>query len=191
MLRHSKATQDLVRFWLNLPRPEGQVCPKRSDFSSAQINGALPEVFLSEWYSEDVLAIVQAGTVLDRLLGLDITGHNIFDILPEELKEPERIYYRALRDQPCAGLITRSANNLRGKPFVYRTIQLPLLDPFGKVHYFVGTGAALEGKQLEQEFGQTNFKSIRLLERRFFDIGAGVPGDDKLGETILDFQPHR
>ncbi|TNE60550.1 MAG: PAS domain-containing protein [Alphaproteobacteria bacterium] len=191
MLRHSKATQDLVAFWRRLPRPEGQVCPKRSDFSSAQINGALPEVFVSEWYSDDVLAIVQAGTVLDRLLGVDITGQNIFDILPPELKEPERVYYRALRDQPCAGVLTRSANNLIGRPFVYRTIQLPLLDPFGKVRYFVGTGAAIEGKQLEQEFGQTNFKSIRLLERRFFDIGAGVPPLDKTGDNIAEFQPNR
>ncbi|WP_262690569.1 PAS domain-containing protein [Kordiimonas aestuarii] len=174
-LYHSKATQELVRFWLNLPRPEGLVCPKRSDFSSARINGSLPEVFLSEWYGNDALVVVQAGTVLDRLIGLDMTGKNIFDMTPPELVADERNYYQLLRDQPCAGFITRSMINFADKPFVYRTVQMPLLDPFHNVRYFVGTGFVIEGKQLEDEFGKVDFKKAKLVERHFFDIGAGVP----------------
>lgn len=180
-LHHSKATQELVRFWLNLPRPEGQVCPKRSDFSSARINGSLPEVFLSEWYGDDALVVVQSGTILDRLIGLDMTGKNIFDMTPPELVEDERRYYQALRDHPCAGLITRSMINFADKPFIYRTIQLPLLDPFHRVRYFVGTGFLIEGKQLEAEFGNVDFKRAKLVERRFFDIGAGIPASGPRG----------
>lgn len=182
-LRHSQATQQLVRFWLDLPRAEGTVCPKRSDFSSAEINGSIAEVFLSEWESEDRLCVVQAGTVLDRHIGIDMTGKNIFDMTPPELVEDERRYYKALRDQPCAGLITRSMINFASKHFVYRTIQLPLLDPFGHVRYFVGTGIVFEGAALEREFGVREFNETRLVERRFFDIGAGVPPADKTGPT--------
>lgn len=180
-LRHSKATQQLVQFWLNLPRPEGQVCPRRSDYSSAQINGSISETFLSEWDDDDCLRVVMAGTVLDRYIGIDMTGKNIFDMTPEELVDDERTYYQALRDQPCAGLITRSMINFADVPFVYRTIQLPLLDPFGEVRYFVGTGLVFEGDELEREFGQRNFRRTRLVERRFFDIGAGVPAPEKAG----------
>ncbi len=180
-LRHSQATQQLVRFWLDLPRAEGKVCPKRSDFSSAEINGSIAEVFLSEWEAEDRLCVVQAGTVLDRHIGIDMTGKNIFDMTPPELVEDERRYYKALRDQPCAGLITRSMINFVNKHFVYRTIQLPLLDPFGHVRYFVGTGIVFEGAALEREFGVREFNETRLVERRFFDIGAGVPSADKTG----------
>ena len=174
-LHHSRATQELTRFWLNLPRPAGLVCPKRADFSSARINGSLPEVFLSEWYTDDALVVVQAGTVLDRLLGLDMTGKNIFDVIPPEIKKDELAYYHTLRDQPCAGMITRSALNFAGQPILYRTIQLPLLDPFENVRYFVGTGFVVEGEAAAKEFGTAKFTSARLVERHFFDIGAGVP----------------
>ncbi len=180
-LHHSKATQELIRFWLNLPRPAGSVCPKRSDFSSARINGSLPEVFLSEWYGDDALVVVQAGTILDRLIGLDMTGKNIFDMTPAELVHDERMYYKALREQPCAGLITRSMINFADKPFIYRTVQLPLIDPFHNVRYFVGTGFVIEGEQMEAEFGNIDFKKARLAERRFFDIGAGVPTEKATG----------
>lgn len=180
-LHHSKATQELVRFWLNLPRPDGEVCPKRSDFSSARINGSLPEVFLSEWYGDDALVVVQSGTILDRLIGLDMTGKNIFDMTPPELVHDERRYYQALRDHPCAGLITRSMINFADKPFIYRTIQLPLLDPFHNVRYFVGTGFLIEGEAMEAEFGKADFKRAKLVERRFFDIGAGVPASGPQG----------
>lgn len=180
-LDYSKATRELVEFWLNLKRPDGQVCPRRSDFFSAQINGAIAETFMSEWDDEETLRIVQAGTILDRYIGFDLTGKNIFDVTAPELVDDERTYYKALRDQPCAGMITRSSVNYADVPFVYRTIQLPLLDPFGTVHYFVGTGVVLDEEDLEREFGRTCFRRTRLLERRFFDIGAGMPAPEKLG----------
>ncbi|TNE60551.1 MAG: PAS domain-containing protein [Alphaproteobacteria bacterium] len=188
-LHHSKATEHLIRFWLNLPRAEGQVCPKRSDFSSAQINGALPEVFVSEWQERDALVIVQAGTILDRLIGMDMTGRNIFDITPRTLVEDEQRYYKALRDQPCAGMITRNMVDFLNHSFVYRTLQLPLLDPFGKVRYFVGTGYSLSPAQMQAEFGRTCFKDTSLVDRRFYDIGADVPGGTRSGEPAPPLSP--
>ena len=71
----------------------------------------------------------------------------------------------------------------------YRTVQMPLLDPFHKVRYFVGTGFVIEGKQMEAEFGKLDFKKAKLVERRFFDIGAGVPNEIKLADTSLESRP--
>lgn len=181
-LKHSKATRDLVEFWLRLPRPEGKVCPRRTDLMSSQINGAISETFLSEWDDPDTLRIVQAGVVLDRLIGLDMTDKNIFDLTPAEMADDEKRYYTALRAQPCAGMITRSMINFADKPFVYRTIQLPLLDPYGDVKYFVGTGMVFEGDAIKAEFGRHNFRRARLVERHFFDIGAGIPDEDVVGQ---------
>lgn len=176
-LTYSKATQELISCWYDLPRAEGAVCPKRSDFSSIRIGAFLAEVFISEWKDHDTLQIIQAGTKLDRLLGQDITGLNIFELLPPELLEEERSYYSLLRDTPCAGMITRHAKNLKNQPFVYRTMQLPMLDPRGNIQYFVGTGVALSAVTQLEEFGALNDDNIELLERKFFDIGAGVPQD--------------
>jgi len=179
-LRYSKATENLVKFWSGLPRPKGQVCPRRGDFSSALINRILSEVFLSEWRTEHDLVIIQSGTVLDRLIGEDLTGRNIFEMTPEPLRAVERNYYNVLRGMPCAGMITRSAPNRRGRHFYYRTLQLPLLDPFGDIHYFVGTGVVLDKEQLRSELGHDNFGATELVERHFFDIGAGLPSPNTL-----------
>ncbi|MFC3051328.1 PAS domain-containing protein [Kordiimonas pumila] len=176
-LKYSKATQELVACWQDLPRYDGLVCPKRSDFSSIRIGAFLAEVFISEWIGDENLSIIQAGTKLDRVLGKDITGQNIFDVLPLELLAEELKYYHTLRDTPCAGMITRSALNLKGKPVIYRTMQLPLADSHGNVRYFVGTGVALSENILQQEFNITSCDHVELLERLYFDIGAGVPAE--------------
>jgi hypothetical protein len=178
-LRYSVATENLVRFWSGLPRSDGHVCPKRGDFSSALINSVLPEIFLSEWRTEYDLIVIQTGTVLDRHIGEDLTGKNIFEMTPGPLRASERSYYNNLRDFPCAGMMTRSAPNRLGQHFYYRTLQLPLLDPFGRVHYFVGTGVVLKESQLVRELklapGTSNFGNTELIERHYFDIGAGLP----------------
>jgi hypothetical protein len=174
-LDYTNATARLIKFWEQLPRPKGQVCPKRSDFSTAQVNGTLPEIFVSEWVAPDELEIVQTGTVLDRLIGEDLTGAKIFEMTPAPLREAERAYYAALRDTPCAGMMTRSAPNRQGDHFYYRTLQLPLLGPYGEIRYFVGTGAVMNHDQLSLEIGNLRLGDLELVERHFFDIGAGLP----------------
>lgn len=181
-LKHSDATAELVDFWSSLPRSDGQVCPRRTDFMSSRISKAISETFLSEWEDADTLRIIQAGTVLDRLIGMDMTDQNIFEMTPPELLNDEKRYYTALRARPCAGMITRSMINFSGNPFVYRTFHLPLLDPFGEVKYFVGTGVVFEGAAILREFGRAHFRRTRIVERRFFDIGAGVPSEDMVGK---------
>jgi hypothetical protein len=174
-LDYTKATQQLVTFWSRLPKAEGQVCPKHSDFSSSQVNGNLPEIFISEWQDDGGLVVVQAGTVLDRLLGTDMTGLDIFEMTAEALREPEREYYGLLRDTPCAGMLTRSAPNHSGETVLYRTLQLPLLDPYGNVRYFVGTGAVLNKDRAELEYGFMTLGEMGIVSRHFFDIGTGLP----------------
>lgn len=173
--RFSDATNALTEYWRRLPRMDGSLCPKKSDFSIVGVITFAAEIFLSEWVSDAELRILQAGTKLDQLLGKDLTKHNIFEILPPQLLDTERTYYGNLRNKPCAGVITRQALNLKGRPFVYRTVQLPLADEEGVARYFVGAGAVLDVEQIKSEFGSVDYDSIRLLERQYLDIGAGVP----------------
>jgi len=135
----------------------------------------LPEIFLSEWNGDKDLIIVQSGTILDRLIGQDLTGSNVFETTYTPFRAAERRYYEALRDTPCAGMLTRSAPNHQNKHTIYRTIQLPLLDPFGDVCYFVGTGMVLDEAQVVAEGGKVDPGGMELVERHFFDIGAGLP----------------
>ena len=154
---------------------DGSLCPKKTDFSIVGIISYAAEIFMSEWKSAEELRILQAGTKLEQLLGKDLTSYNIFEVLPEQLLSREREYYSNLKHMPCAGVITRQAVNLKGKPFVYRTVQLPLADENGDPRFFVGAGAVLGLDDIEEEFGTVNFDEIQLLERQYLDIGAGLP----------------
>lgn len=173
--RFSQATNLLTEYWRSLPRHSDHLCPRKVDFSITGIVTIVAETFISEWLGPNELRILQAGTTLDRLLGKDLTKYNVFDVLPPELLADEREYYNNLRNLPCAGIITRQAKNLKGRPFVYRTVQLPLLDNNDEVRYFVGAGAVLSSDVIKDEFGQVGFDATKLLERQYLDIGAGLP----------------
>lgn len=176
--RFSDATNALTEYWRRLPRKDGSFCPRKSDFSIVGIITHAAEIFMSEWNNPRDLRIIQAGTKLEQLLGKDLTSYNIFEVLPAQLLEREQEYYSNLKHHPCAGVITRQAVNLKGKPFVYRTVQLPLADDNGVPKYFVGAGAVLGIDDIEAEFGTVNFDEIELLERQYLDIGAGLPNPE-------------
>lgn len=171
----SDATNALTEYWRRLPRIDGSLCPRKADFSIVGVITYAAEIFMSEWVSANELRILQAGTRLEQLLGKDLTQYNIFEVLPPQLLPSEREYYNNLRCCPCAGVITRQAVNLKGRPFVYRTVQLPLADNEGKTRYFVGAGAVLSDNAIRAEFGSVDYNNIKLLERQYLDIGAGSP----------------
>ncbi|MEX0299273.1 MAG: PAS domain-containing protein [Kordiimonas sp.] len=173
--RFSDATNALTEYWRRLPRIDGSLCPRKADFSIVGVITYAAEIFMSEWVSPTELRILQAGTRLEALLGEDLTQCNIFEVLPPQLLPSEKEYYNNLRCCPCAGVITRQALNLKGRPFVYRTVQLPLTDDDGKTRYFVGAGSVLTEESIREEFGSVDFDNIKLLERQYLDIGAGRP----------------
>lgn len=174
-LAFNKTSKAVLEYWLSLPRPEGKLCPYRTDFRMMDISEHAGEVFLDERHSDDVLCVVQSGDQLNKTLGVDLTGHNLMLLLPEDEFPLEREYFRALHETPCAGYITRIAADVRGREFIYRATHLPLLGANGNVRFFVGTGTALEGKSASSDVSHTNFGRLQLLEREFFDIGAGLP----------------
>lgn len=174
-LSYSEATIDLARYWHDLPRHGEEVAPRRNDFRLTEIAHHLDEIYMSKWVSETELVILASGTKLIEILGDDLTGKNIYQQVPLDYAQPQRDYYNTLRSIPCAGALTRWGASLKEKPFVYRTMQLPLLGDTGKADFFVGTGAIrtsiVKGDQLTIE----DKVYVEQHARVFLDIGAGVP----------------
>lgn len=173
-LTYSSATETLVRYWMALPRQNSEHAPRFADLDMAALHTIEDELFLSEWYSDDVLTILQSGIQLQRWLGIDLKGHNILALFSEETAQEEKKYFRTVRDTPCAGMLTRAGFDVAGVPIHYRTLQLPLGDASGRIRYFIGTGAALDGTRDEVPPESTHFTSVKDTERLYFDIGAGL-----------------
>ncbi len=167
----TEATQKLVAYWQTLPKAGGTNCPERRVFQSGPVVAPyLSELFIIEWHSIDQITIRLSGTKLDRILGREVTGENLFDLLPAELLEEEMIYYSHLRDTACAGMLTRAAKNLKNMPIVYRTIHLPLVNRHGELKYWIGSGSVLSETQVEREYAGVNLGAALDLGRDFYEV---------------------
>ncbi len=174
-LQYSEPTEALARYWHDLPRRGENIVPHRSDFKLHEIAGHLDETYMSKFCGPEELIILASGSVLVRLLGADITGKNIFKLVPQENYQQQVDYYQKLKAQPCAGALTRWGASLKGRPFVYRTMQLPLLGDTNEVEFFVGTGVIRTSHQLGDQLSVDEKVHVEQHEQVFINIGAGVP----------------
>ena len=175
---YNEATKILVDYWCSLPRPGGTLCPARSDFRMMDVSEISDQLFVDERHNADNICVVQSGSTINKLLGADLTGFNILELLPPDQFALERAYFQALAGQPCAGYITRLSTQATGRSFVYRSTHLPLLTKEGTVGFWVGTGAIFEENTYPPNARITKFGQFQMLEREYFDIGAGVPVAD-------------
>ncbi len=174
-LSYSEASETLARYWHNLPRNDGHICPHRRDFRLNEIATHLDETYMSKRIGPKELIILASGSRLVRILGADITGKNIFELVPPENVVPQQDYYQTLHSQPCAGALTRWGASLKERPFVYRTMQLPLLGDSDTVEFFVGTGVIKTTFRVGDQLSISDKVHVEQHEQVFIDIGAGVP----------------
>ncbi len=174
-LSYSDATIALARYWHSLPREDGKICPQRAQFQLTAIAPHLDEIYLSRWREPGELIVLACGSKLVEMLGEDITGKDIF-ALSHLQSVPEQVqYYDNLRSQPCAGVLNRWGANMSERPFVYRTVQLPLLNKEGEANFFIGTGVIRSAKKVSDRLSDDKNVSVEHQEQVFLDIGAGIP----------------
>lgn len=176
-LSYSDATLALAQYWHDLPRENGSFCPPRGKFLLTEIAPYLDEVYLSNWREPGQLIVMACGSKLVETLGEDITGKDIFTLSHLEHRHEQVSYYQHLRSTPCAGVLNRWGANMSERPFVYRTIQLPILGNNGDVNYFIGTGVIKAAKKVSDRLSQDKNVLVEHHEHLFLDIGAGVPED--------------
>lgn len=174
-LSYSDATLALARYWHDLPREDGALCPRRDKFQLTEIAPHLDEIYLSNWREDEQLIVVACGSKLVETLGEDITGKDIFTLSHLEHRREQVAYYQQLRSLPCAGVLNRWGANMSERPFVYRTSQLPLLNSDGQVNYFIGTGVIRSAKKVSDRLSEDKNVSVEHHEQVFLDIGAGTP----------------
>lgn len=174
-LRYSEATEALARYWHDIDRRDGYFCPHRSDFQLTDIAPHLDEIYMSKWLRPGELIVLASGSKLVDMLGEDITGKNIFELTHLREVPDQQIYYNKLRSQPCAGVLTRWGANMSERPFVYRTVQLPLIGDSGEVEFFIGTGVIRSAKKVSDRLSEDTKVNVQHHEYLLLDIGAGLP----------------
>lgn len=178
-LNFSDEAKALANLWLNLPRKKGHFCPHKSSFSPVSLRQHLKSIFLFERQDEDTLMVRVAGSNIREHLGQELTGKNLFDILPTEYAYSYREYYNKLQSYPCAGLVKRPAAKSGGGRQLLKSLHLPLLDGDGIARFFVG---ALQVERLPIHFDEIRGDGImaprKALEMSHVNLGAGAPERD-------------
>lgn len=172
---YSEATESLARYWHDIPRRDGFLIPHRSDFRLHEIGPYLEETYMSKFSGPEELIILASGSRLVKILGADITGRNIFEMVPRGNYEAQINYYATLKSQPCAGALTRWGASLKERPFVYRTTQLPLLGDSGEVEFFVGSGTIRTTQGIGDQLAVDETVYVDQHEQVYVDVGAGIP----------------
>lgn len=174
-LSYSDATKAVARYWHDLPRRRNSIIPYRSDFRLKTIAAHLDETFISKFNGPERLIILASGSKLIEILGDDITGKNIFEMVPEDNYDAQVTYYATLKNQPCAGVLTRWGASLKERPFVYRTMQLPLLGDSAEVEFFVGTGVIKTQHKVGDQLTIGDRVHVEQHAQIYIDVGAGAP----------------
>lgn len=178
---------EVVKYWEQMPRRAGDIVPRWCDFELADIAPISNFVFISEWCSDRDVRVRHSGESLTQILTQDITGVNLFDLLPPGGQRAERAYYGHMVRRPCAGEMARVGHNKKVPPFVYRNFHLPLLDDHGMVKFFIGVGGDWRAPSSDHRLALSELSNMALLGYRFVDIGAGVPTPSVVHEVSADW----
>lgn len=175
---YSAATERLIKVWRTLPKVSGELCPRKNAFAPLSLGKELKKVVLLEYIKPTEVIVRVIGTEIQDLIHLNMTGRNIFEILPPEHAIAHSNYYKSLCDYPCAGSTERPMRNRSGHAHLACTLHLPLGDDNGNVRYLLGV---VEQAVLPKHF--TDYRSIGItsannLSMSYGDIGAGIPDEE-------------
>lgn len=163
---------EFARYWLSLPCRD--LIPSRADFDPGRVAGLLPNLVIHDLISPEQIRLRLVGTAVVDDYGQEITGRNYLDFV-EEPRRP--IASRAIFlvcEQPAGMLVKLRSITESGKMLTRESIAFPMRDDDGRARlvYFCSSPAVERETYFDERDALTVMK---VLDRRFIDIGAGVP----------------
>ncbi|MFZ5834408.1 MAG: PAS domain-containing protein [Pseudomonadota bacterium] len=166
-----KSARALYRYWCSVRG--NNLVPSRSDIRPADILDQLPNLMILGYDGTGTLIYRLVGTSCLDKLGFDLTGTNLFDILPAHERPKAEYYFTAMRLQPCGMLAHQNMRSKYGAPFLAQLLYLPLCDRTGAITQLIASASVLERGKQESITGATD--KMANIAVQFIDLGAGLP----------------
>ncbi len=166
-----EAAANFADYWASLPRRD--LVPARADFDPIAVPRLLPTFVIHELIAPDDIRIRLAGTAIREHYGVEITGRNYLDFVPEERRAMASRAIHLVCERPCGMLARITSSTESGALMINESLALPLRDDAGRcrlVYYQSNTRP-----QVAREPGDDPLRLHETVRRRFYDIGAGVP----------------
>lgn len=148
LARHSAARgfpalEQVLTYWSDLARSEGQVPPRRQVEPRA-LSGALPMVFILESVAPGVARFRVAGSQICDLMGMEVRGMPLISIFAPKSRDAISGALQTVLGRLAQAQLTLAGESGFGRPpLEARMLLLPLMDDFGKPTRALG---ALEAK---------------------------------------------
>jgi hypothetical protein len=152
-----------------------RLLPARSAVDLRAIARDLPGIGIAEVRSADDIRVRIAGTGLQQLYGMELTGRNLREVTADADWPMRSARYLTMVERPCGAFYRRRDTLPNGRQMEYEAVQLPLLPDRADGPRQVIWSAV----PVDKSFGPQSPdgpRAIPLATRySFVDIGAGVP----------------
>lgn len=148
--------------------------PTRSSFEPAAIRSILPYMVIHELVAPEQITIRLAGTSVSQEYGEEVTGRNYLDFVPAERRAKASRAIFLVCEQPAGMLVRLRSVSREGKAMKRESLAFPIRDDDGQAR-FVYFCASPTGEQQFSEAPREELEVAVASERRFLDIGAGLP----------------
>lgn len=161
-----------ARHWLSLPAHD--LIPWRRDFLPESIPGLLPNLVIHELISPEHIRLRLVGTAVVDDYGQEITDRNYLDFVEEARRPKASRAIFLVCEHPTGMLVHLNSTSASGQTLTRESIAFPMRDDDGRARfvYFCSNPARERTTYFDEPDA---LKVMTVLDRRFLDIGAGVP----------------
>jgi len=171
----SPNSQTFADYWISLPRDA--LVPDRQAFDPAAQRRILDHFVILEIVAADRILFRLAGTAEVERYGREVTGMNYLDFVDPERRPRAAEAFLHMADRPCGMLAVIHSTTRSGQKVVNEAIGFPMRDREGRTSllYFQSNTVTQPGFRDPRQ--DRLDRHVRVSQRRFIDIGAGVPDD--------------
>lgn len=171
--------RQLYQYWLGLPKPEGSLLPWKSSLDPAAIPKLLPRVVLHDLRQPGRSILRLVGTGMAEQYGFDPTGRDYIEYVAPERRASALRQLVRVAAQPCAMRVVIENVHASGKRIVDEALGVPFEADDGSGRFLLFVDEAIERPAFHDP-RRKPLEILRVLEREFIDIGAGVPPLDEV-----------
>lgn len=174
---------EFANYWCSLPS-DGLI-PHRRDFRPEALVRIVPNVVIHQLVSPDEVRLRLVGTEVVKDHRREITGKNYLEFVAADRRALVSSALHLICARPCGVVTGLDATTQNGRTLVRRTFGLPMRNDAGLVNliYF----CSLPSKERDPFEDQSDpIARISVSDRRFLDIGAGVPEFDDFPDAPND-----
>ncbi|HEY9566612.1 MAG TPA: PAS domain-containing protein [Thalassobaculum sp.] len=171
--------RSLYEYWLGLPKPRGSLLPLKSALDPTAIPRLLSRVVLHDLRHPGRSILRLVGTGMAEQYGFDPTGRDYLDLVAPERRDSALDQLRKIAAHPCGMRVLIEGLHDAGRSILDEAAGFPFEADDGSGRFLLFVDEPLEQRGVHDP-RRKPLTSLRVLEREFIDIGAGVPPLDEV-----------